>query len=165
MKLFTNARLFLAFTLLVSSGALAAAFIAQYQFGLEPCILCIYQRIPFAIVIFFSLLGFMSPLGVHVSNAMTGINATAFFTNSVIASYHTGVERKWWASHLEGCSVPDLGSDPDKIMEAIMSAPAVRCDEIPWADPYLGLSMANYNAIACFALFVLCIISMKVAKD
>ena len=35
--------------LAASAGALASAFVAQYVFGLEPCVLCIYQRWPFAI--------------------------------------------------------------------------------------------------------------------
>ena len=33
----------------VSATALANAYIAEYGFGLEPCILCLYQRVPYAV--------------------------------------------------------------------------------------------------------------------
>ena len=34
--------------LAASAGALAVAYIAEFVFGLEPCILCLYQRVPYA---------------------------------------------------------------------------------------------------------------------
>ena len=37
--------------LAVSIGSLAMAFAAQYLFGLDPCILCLYQRIPYAVTV------------------------------------------------------------------------------------------------------------------
>ena len=41
-------------------------------------------------------------------------------------------------------------------IDNIMSTPAGRCDEIPWQDPLLGLSMANLNMILCALLFLAC---------
>ena len=32
-----------------SAAALSLAFISEYVFGLQPCILCLYQRAPFAV--------------------------------------------------------------------------------------------------------------------
>ena len=34
-----------------------------------------------------------------------------------------------------------------ELLEQILAAPVVRCDEIAWS--FLGLSMAAWNAIAC----------------
>lgn len=75
-----------------------------------------------------------------------------FSANAVIAAYHTGVERKWWKSFLEGCSTPDLSGSIDDLMARIQAAPVTTCDAIPWVDPILGLSMANYNVLFCAAL-------------
>ena len=36
---------------LASTIALAVAFVGQYHFELQPCVLCIYQRWPYAIAI------------------------------------------------------------------------------------------------------------------
>lgn len=143
----------------ISAFSLVAALIAEHVFGLLPCILCIYQRVPFAIAIALGLLGFMNSKNEQLAPIIMGASSLTFLANSGIAFYHTGVERHWWPSFLEGCAIPDLGDDPEKILEAILSAPAVRCDEIPWADPILGLSMANYNVMLCLGLSVACLIS------
>jgi disulfide bond formation protein DsbB len=148
---------------LTSFLALAAALGAEIILGLEPCILCIYQRIPFAAALLFSLFGLAlckwKP-GRRKNLAIKSLlfsNAFIFLTNSAIAAYHTGVERHWWRSMFEGCAVPNLSDEPQTLLENILSAPSARCDEIPWADPLLGLSMANYNVLLCMGLFALCL--------
>ena len=127
----------------------------------RPCVLCVYQRYPYAIIIILGIVGFIASyknttLGAVALSAIS----LSFFVNSIIAFYHSGVERKWWSSFLEGCSVPTLQGNIDQILTDIQSrAKAVRCDEIPWADPLFGLSMANYNVIVCLALASICLIS------
>ncbi len=141
----------------VSILALAAAFASEAFLGLEPCKLCIYQRWPYALVAVFSLGGIAlsdkfrrAPLWILLADAC------AFAINSGIALYHSGVERHWWKSALDGCLVPNMSAEPQSFLENILSAPAGRCDEIPWADPLLGLSMANYNVAMGLALFAVC---------
>jgi len=133
----------------ISAASLAMAYIAQYAYGLQPCVLCIYQRIPFALVVAFAVLGLLTG---KYPRLWLGLSALALAANSVIASYHTGVERKWWPSFLEGCTIPEMKGDITDVLAQIQAAPVVRCDEIPWTDPVLGLSMANYNVALCLAL-------------
>tara|TARA_R110001592_G_scaffold31482_1_gene110940 strand:+ start:12816 stop:13337 length:522 start_codon:yes stop_codon:yes gene_type:complete len=139
----------------VSAFSLGSALTAQYAFGLLPCNLCILQRWPYGIAIVLGLIGLVFvKKSVRVSAVMVALAGLTFLANAVIAFYHTGVERHWWKSFLEGCNVPDLfGGD---LLTKIQSAPVVRCDEIPWADPILGLSMANYNVMLCLGLAVGC---------
>ena len=143
----------------ISAAALGMALIAQYVFGLAPCNLCVIQRYPYGIVIALGLIGAVlvgrSQIGVNIC---LGLSALAMAFNSVVAFYHTGVELKWWRSVLEACNVPEL--DPNDILGSIEAAPVVRCDEIPWADPILGLSMANYNIAFCAALAVIAFIAL-----
>lgn len=154
------------FMALIAAAALGIALISQYIFGLDPCVLCIYQRWPYGFVIAFGLLGFLMSLqnakaankGISVFMGFIGIT---FLINSVIAFYHTGVELKWWKSHFEGCAVPDLGSDPANILAIIEQSKAARCDEIPWSDPILNLSMANYNVLFCFGFAVIAFMSAR----
>jgi len=144
----------------ISAASLGMAFMAQYVFGLAPCILCLIQRWPFAIIIVLGLIGTLLSYKYQKTVAgIMGLIGLTFITNSVIAFYHTGVELHWWPSHLEGCAVPDLGTDPNNILAALESTQAVRCDEIPWADPVLNLSMANYNVIFCLGFGVIALIS------
>lgn len=140
----------------LSAAALGLAFMAQYGYGLAPCILCLYQRWPFAVIIAMSVLS--SLLIKKCPKAATwvlGFISLTFFTNTVFAFYHTGVERKWWPSFLEACTIPKMEGNIADVLAKIQTAPIVRCDEIPWTDPVLGLSMANYNVVFCLILGIL----------
>jgi len=147
----------------ISALALGMALISQYQFGLQPCNLCIIQRYPFGIIIALGLIGYIISFKSKKATAVImGLIGLTFLANSGIAAYHSGVERKWWVSFLEGCSVPTLPSDPDKILEHIQSlSKAVRCDEILWSDPIFNLSMANWNVGFCLALGVIALMSAR----
>lgn len=146
----------------ISTFSLIAALIAQYQFGLEPCILCLYQRVPFVAAGLLTLAGLaLLKKKQNTAPFLIGVCGLFFLLNAAIAFYHSGVERHWWASFLEGCKL-DFGADTADtagLLESIMSATAVRCDVIPWVDPLLGLSMANYNVLLCSGLFGVCMLS------
>ncbi|MCB1530611.1 MAG: disulfide bond formation protein B [Rhodospirillales bacterium] len=160
-NIFLNAQLMTFGLAAISAFALSMAFTAQYIFGLEPCILCLYQRIPYALVIALGLTGFLTApkckLGAAFFIILSGF---VFLANSALAFYHSGIEQHWWRSHLEGCAVPELeGSITDVLATIEARTEAVRCDEPSWLDPVFGLSMANYNAAFCFGLFALCLLS------
>ena len=148
----------------ISLFSLLAALASEAFFGLEPCIMCIYQRIPFAAVIILSIIGVIFRKHKGVSTGMIGLSGFAFLINSILALYHTGIEQKWWVSAVEGCKVTFENDSKQTMLENILSAPTGRCDEIPWSDPILNLSMANYNVILCFGLFALCAISLILIK-
>lgn len=138
----------------VSAVALTMAFIAEHVYGLQPCILCLYQRLPFVVAIFLGLMGVwatcMTPKAAPFALGLLGLT---FSANTVIAAYHTGVERHWWKSFLEGCAAPSMEGNITDVMAKIEATThVVRCDEIPWVDPVIGLSMANYNVAMCAAL-------------
>lgn len=141
---------------LISAAALATALTSQYVFGLAPCELCHFQRAPFYAVVAFAFLSTF----IKYPRVWLSLSAVAFFANMVIAAYHTGVERKWWPSFLEGCTTPSLEGNIADVLARIEAAPLVRCDEIPWTDPILGWSMANYNAILCFILGIAAIYAL-----
>ena len=145
--------------------ALAMAYVAEYVFDLKPCILCLYQRVPYFAVIAFGLFGlFIAKRNKSASVFALAGSGIAMLLNSLIAFYHTGVERKWWPSHLEGCATPDLSGNFDDLLARIEAAPVVRCDEIPWVDPILGLSMANYNIAFCLGLAIIAFVSLYLIK-
>jgi disulfide bond formation protein DsbB len=73
--------------LILSSGSLAFAFVAEYIFGLAPCPLCMYQRFPFMILIILSIISASGHNGLGKYYIITAIFAC------YIAGYHTGVER------------------------------------------------------------------------
>lgn len=146
----------------LSALSLTMALTAEHVFGLKPCILCLYQRVPFLLT---GLIGFAA---FFISSKLAEKNLSAwpilissliFLCGGIIAFYHTGVELHWWTSFLEGCKVSFDTSDPSSLLSVIQSTNAVRCDEIPWADPIFNLSMANYNVIYSLGLSGVCALS------
>ena len=143
----------------ISLVALSAALIGQYFFGLYPCYLCLWQRVPYAVVVLLSVLGVIATkqMGVKYGAFNIVLCGIAFLINSGIAFFHVGVEQGWWTS---GCSVPDLSNlSPEDMMTAIKAAPTVSCADIPWQ--MFGISMAGYNVILCGCLAIYCFIATK----
>ena len=109
----------------------------------------------FCAVLFAMVLGIgLGRTSVKSAKFFLGLISITFLANSVIAAYHTGVERKWWPSFLEGCTIPKMEGNITDVLAQIEASPIVRCDEIPWTDPFLGLSMANYNVLFCLVLAI-----------
>ncbi len=166
-KLLSSPRTVFSGVAAISALSLAAALTAEVAFDLEPCILCVYQRAPFVLALIISLtaLFLRKKLNNIATASLAGLCSLIFLANSGIAFFHSGVERHWWKSPFEGCAVPPLGDDVQTMLENILSAPTGSCDEIPWADPILGLSMANYNVLLCFALSGICLLAMQTLRQ
>lgn len=137
--------------LVASTTALIGAYISQYVFGFEPCILCIYQRKVFLAIIAaasLTLTYFRSEQSKRIA-----LYCCTFFllTNLAIAAYHSGVEWKIFDGPTT-CSAAELNSahNLEELKEVLLKAKAVRCDEPSFF--FLGLTMANWNVLYCFAL-------------
>ncbi len=137
--------------LFASAAVLAAALLAQYVGGLEPCALCVYQRAPYAAAIVLAAAGFAMAGRRRAVGGLHGLAAAVFLAGAGIAAYHVGVEWRWWAG-TEACgAAPGAGArSVDELRAQIMAAPAARCDEVAWS--LFGVSMAGYNFLVSLAL-------------
>jgi disulfide bond formation protein DsbB len=129
--------------------ALAVAYYAEIIHALEPCILCIYQRVPFAVVIVFGLVGMFRPALLHWMLVLAGV---AFLTGSGIAVYHVGVEQHWWVSACGGDLAGQMSTT--NLMQQLSMKSVKSCDELEWA--LFGTSMATYNVFYSLALSIFC---------
>lgn len=130
--------------LLAAAGSLVlllGAWAFQYIGGMAPCKMCIWQRYPHGAAIVIGALAFALP-GVRL---LPLLGAAAAATTSGIGIYHAGVERGLWEGPSSCTSGSISGLSAEELMEQIMAAPLVRCDEIPWE--MFGLSMAGWNAL------------------
>ncbi|NRB05728.1 MAG: disulfide bond formation protein B [Rhodobacteraceae bacterium] len=128
-----------------SFALLAGAFAFQHLGGLAPCKMCIWQRYPHAIALALAAVAFFVPGG---TLALAG--AAAMLVTAGVGGFHVGVEQGWWEGP-STCSSGDIsGLSTDALMDQIMSAPLVRCDEIAWS--LAGISMAGWNAILSLLL-------------
>jgi len=147
-----SSRLYPTLLLLACLGALGTALTTQYGFGLKPCVLCIYQRIPYVIAALLAAVALSSRLSVPGKMALIALCGVAFFVDSGIAVFHVGVEHHWWEG-LAAC----VGGGPqansvDALKAMLAGPPPVPCDQIPWS--LFGISMAGYNAMFAFGLAV-----------
>lgn len=133
-------RLLPPFVLAVSVLALAAAFTAQYGFGLRPCELCLIQRGPFVLTGVLALLALLARLAPW-RRLLMAVAGLAFLVNAGIAVYHVGVEQKLWHA---SCAPDDAGTVAVGDLAAMMAKPVeARCDEPAWS--WHGVTMATLN--------------------
>lgn len=142
-----NTRLYPTLLAAVGASALAMAYVAQFGFGLEPCVLCLYQRIPYALV---AILGFSAMRWPSLVRPMFALAVVVFISGASIAFYHVGVEQHWWAS-ATGCSGDGLLVPPSTtdFLASLEVAPPKPCDAVDWT--VLGVSMAGWNVV--FSIF------------
>jgi disulfide bond formation protein DsbB len=110
-----------------------SALFFQYGKGLDPCVLCMWQRYPHYVAILIGL--FAVKRKPHLRKYM-GVIVLA---SAAVAMFHVGVEQKWWEG-LSTCAGNTEGS-----VEDLLGKPVARCDEIAWS--LFGLSMAAWNGI------------------
>ncbi|WP_425090384.1 disulfide bond formation protein B [Tropicimonas sp. S265A] len=126
-----------------SAAMLLAAWGFQHLGGLAPCAMCIWQRWPHALAVLAGGLSLISPLAAWLG--LGGALATAG-----IGGFHTGVERGWWEGPSTCTSGSIEGLSPEELLNQILAAPVVRCDEVPWE--MFGLSMASWNMLVSLGL-------------
>lgn len=126
-----------------SVGALLFVFIMQYGFGVEPCVLCLWQRVPFGFAAAAALVACLWRPYVNHTRVLLGLCAPVFGIGAALAIFHTGVELHWWLG-TSGCVIVPLhGASPEDLRTELLHTVVARCDQISWT--FLGLSMANWN--------------------
>jgi disulfide bond formation protein DsbB len=159
----SSPRILAAFVLGVSAVALGTAYISQYVFHYDPCVLCLYQRKPWwAVIVLAGLALFLAGRRPAWARRILWLCAVAFAVGSGIALYHTGVEQQWWAG-TQACgdtTLPPAG-DIEALKAYLANRNIVRCDVPTWK--VFGLSMTVYNLIASatMAVFTACMLRCR----
>ena len=130
--------------LLLPVALLGGALGSQYLGGLRPCEMCIWQRWPHAVAIVLALLAFTGPAPSTRARMFTLLAALAIAVSGGIGVYHAGVEAKIFEG-LTQCTATGKGLKGADLLNHIMHAPIVRCDEIQFR--FLGLTLAGWNAV------------------
>ncbi len=159
-KLLSNPVVTFGLVAFMSFFALFTALFSEAFWGLEPCVLCVAQRYPFAIGIALAFMGLGVRKNTFLSRTLFIFSGLGFLINSGLAFYQTGIQSHWWASGIEACSVTFMeDATPQNILQNLMISPMSSCDEITWADPIFGLTIANFNIVFSFGMFVFCLLA------
>jgi disulfide bond formation protein DsbB len=149
---------------LVGLATIAGFFFFQYVLKLPPCPLCLEQRKAFYISVpLAALLVLGREYGASRKVILLGflVIAAAMLWNAGLATYHAGVEWKWWPGPAE-CSGPigNFGPAQD-LLKSLNNVSLVRCDEAAWR--FLGISLAGYDVIISLALALVALWGAKAA--
>lgn len=156
IKLLTNYNSYYLLLIVIfcySFSALILAYLSQYFFGFEPCILCIYQRILFFIILI------LASVGIYFYNNKKFLKIIflsccfVMIINVLVAFYHSGIELKVFSEYSR-CSTKDYSQvkDIEALREMLMRTNAKKCSEVDLR--VLSLSMAQWNFIISLMILI-----------
>ena len=156
------------FWLFYASVALMFVYIAQYGFGIEPCQLCHWQRLPWFGLAFISLLQWLRPMRVRLFYTLIMILG---LVSLALSTYHSGIEYGLWQGPAS-CS-GDRASQSLKngmsMADLLAKAEASRiipCDQPSWVIDFSAfkLSFAGLNILASMLWLGLIIYIKRLSK-
>jgi disulfide bond formation protein DsbB len=139
-------------------GALGAALFMQHGMGVQPCILCIYQRWPYVIAGALALLALVFGRHRSLRVVLLGLAGLTLLADTGIAVFQVGVEHHWWTG-TPGCSVPPPAATIEELRARLMEQPVVPCDEVSWS--LFGISLAGYNVVLTLALAAFALVAAR----
>lgn len=145
-------------------GLMAYALYAQYVLGLDPCPLCILQRV--AVIgtgVVFLIAGLHAPVGIG-RWTYAGLAALVAAIGAGVAGRHV------WLQSLPPDQVPACGPGYDYLMEAFPLDKALgmiftgsgECADVDWQ--FLGLSMPWWTLIAFAGLVLWALLAAAAAR-
>lgn len=138
LGIFRNLQVFL---ILISLLALSLAYISQYVFGLEPCILCLYQRVPYFIAIFIGVTSFFVKGRARLF--LVTLIGLSYLSGAGVAFYHTGVENGVFKMQQECGDSGEIEGSIEAMRQKLLGKTHVPCDKPQFV--FLGFSMAAWN--------------------
>lgn len=151
MRLTTRA--FAAAVLLASAAVLGAALLSQYWGGLRPCELCLWQRWPWAAAITIALLALFG--GGRGALPWLALALAAVFAIGIgLASYHVGVEQRWFAGPTACTASAAKPTTLEELKRQLSATAPVLCDKVQWS--LFGVSLAGWNLVASLGMAAVC---------
>ena len=133
---------------------LSSAFYLEYFHGAIPCDLCITQRWFHGAIIAYSFIIILIINKTLISNKLLIlVGAILWLSSSLAGLYHFGIEMNFWTGP-DGCS-SNIDFSKDTLTYLLSKSP-IKCDEVMFK--IFGLSLAGWNALASFFIFLLVII-------
>ena len=142
----TSQSSFFLFFFTASVLALTGAYIAEFVFKIEPCKMCLYQRIPYFVITIASMLGIATKF-----RFLRYLCLLALVINATLAVYHVAIEVGWAEDKCQGSISTSIHNIEELLQE--FSGKFIPSCSIP-AFTFLGVSMAGWNFLYCLLLFL-----------
>ena len=127
---------------LISFVALASAYFIEFILGHHPCILCIYERIPFFLAMLIILINYKYN---KLEKYLILLLALIFLIATILSLYHLGIEQGFIQESLL-CDLKNGANtiDKDEILKQLQQK-SVSCKDVTFK--MFGLSLTSYNII------------------
>ena len=159
MNIFPDRKKFYFIIFLISITSIISALYIELVLQYKPCKLCIYQRIPYLVAIFVSIVGFF-----YYKNDNIFIILIIIFTlSTIISGYHFGIENGFF-DELSSCAnnILDL-SNKKELLESLSKNMPVNCKDANFK--ILGISLAAINTILSILIVIISIRTLTYEKN
>ncbi|MGD9601094.1 MAG: disulfide bond formation protein B [Gammaproteobacteria bacterium] len=155
MRFLSHRRLPFASIALACLALLGYGYYLQFHDGLEPCPLCVFQRVCFMAVGAIALIAAAHGGRFRPAAAYCGLVFLGASTGAGIAG------RQVWLQHLPADRVPECGPGLDFLLEMYPLTETIRtvlrgsgdCAKVDWT--FLGLSIAEWSLLCFLGLAIL----------
>jgi disulfide bond formation protein DsbB len=159
-----NTRLFYFSIFLICAALLGFGLYLEHGKGLEPCPLCVFQRIAFISIAIIALIATLHGPRKLAAGFYSGLISLAALTGGAIAA------RQVWLQHLPPDQVPECGPGLDYMLEAFPLGEAMKmilsgsgeCAEVDWR--FLGFSIAEWSLLWFLIFFITGLVSIFFLK-
>ncbi len=148
---------------LMGLATIAAALWFEHVVGLQPCLLCLYQRWPYYAAIPLALAITLLARQPGPARAGLALIGLIFLAGAGLALYHVGVEMGVFAGPT-GCGgeAAARAGDMDDFMRQLETVRVIDCSQPAWI--FLGISMAGWNAVISFTIALIAFASAATAS-
>ena len=157
IKNLSTKKIFL-YLLIYSILSLSFALFLEYVLNYKPCQLCLYQRIPYLLILIFSFVGFFFPKNIYWLYTIM----IFFISSTIISGYHSGIEFGLLNESSSCASNLIENLDKTKLLESLSNS-MPNCKDIEFK--LFGLSLATINFLISFALSFLIYFKINYEKN
>ncbi len=144
-----SSRIFFSIIFVVCASLLGFGLYLEHVVGLEPCPLCVFQRIAYILVALVALIAAIHNPQKLFEKIYTGLMFVASLCGAGIAG------RQVWLQHLPEDKIPECGPGLEYMLDVFPLADALKmvlsgsgeCAEVQWT--FLSFSIAEWS-ILCF---------------
>ena len=139
----------------ISIFTLLSAVYIEYILGVKPCILCLYQRVPYIIAIFLCFFGYY-----NLKNKLwIYLLVITFLISAILSGYHVGIENNVF-NEFSCCTSNNSNiTNKDELLKALKEVQP-NCKDVTFK--LLGFSLATINL---FLSIIIIILSIKIIKN
>tara|TARA_Y100001970_G_scaffold233020_1_gene290288 strand:- start:2293 stop:2760 length:468 start_codon:yes stop_codon:yes gene_type:complete len=139
---------------IISIFTLVSAVFIEYVLGIKPCKLCLYQRYPYILSIFFCFFGYSQ----YNKNFWLYLLSFTFLLSLILSIYHVGIEN-YIFPEFSGCSADNLNIIDKQILLNSLNNFIPNCKDVTYR--ILGLSLATINVLISGLILIISLLIMK----